>query len=253
MIDSLIADTLLFIQQSFTPSTHWLAKKSEIDLRVERKPEKPQIPTQQKIPIPLLKAPIQPALKTSPKEEQQEELPKASSPTPQRSPTLEIESLSLAVKKLFPSFSTSRDIQKPPMIDPEFKRVCLSKVVLFSFREGKESDLFLKNLSQAITSYFTTASVIDIKKWELAHYDFSLFFKETQAKLIIAPASFYQKTLLSPFLKEDPSSSECFLGSSKLLILNPFENYFNNALRKKELWNTLCTILKNSPSMPASS
>lgn len=247
MIDSLITDTLTFIQENFEPDTYWLVKKSEARLQMANKPEKELPPILQKIQIekpPAKEVAVEefiPTPVTPPKE-----------PSRQAAP-LGVNSLSSAVKKLFPTFSTSTEVQKPHLVDPALKKALSSEVVLFSFRESKESDLFLQNLGIAISSHFLPSSLLDVKKWELSEGDFSPFFKESHAKLIIAPASFYKRPSLLPFFKEMPASSERYLGSSKLLLLNPFEDYFNNPLKKKELWHTLCTILKNSLSSSVSS
>ena len=242
-MNSLLTDTLRFLQENFEPDTSFLVKPSQAYLKREKKIAKEQIPNKvASIPLP---APPPP-----PKEEEKEkpEAPLFSKAVEKEAikPSLGVESLSSAIKDLFPSFTTHKEPPKDKdlRVDPAYKKVLQAEVVLFSFREGKESDLFLQNISLAITSHFAPAAVLDVKKWELLEEHFDLFFKQGKAKFFITSETLYKKPSLLPFLKEIPSSHERFLSDRPLLLLHPFESYFNNPLQKKELWNTLCTSLK---------
>ncbi len=245
-MNSLLNDTLRFLQENFEPDASLLVKPSQVHLKRAKKVAKePAPPVFKTASIPL------PAPPPPPKEEEKEKpqaplFSKAVEKEPVVKPTLGIESLSSAIKDLFPGFTTHKEPPKDKdlRVDPIYKKVLQAEVVLFSFREGKESDLFLQNISLAITSHFTSAAVLDVKKWELVEEHFDLFFKQGKAKFFIASETLYKKSCLLPFLKEIPASSERFLSDRPLLILQPFESYFNNPLQKKELWNTLCTALK---------
>lgn len=245
-MNSLLADTLRFLEESFEPGASFLVKPSQVHLKRAKKIEKEPLPVSKKtasIPLPVLPPP--------PKEEEKEkpQAPLFSQAAEKElivKPSLGIESLSSAIKDLFPGFTIHKEPPKDKdlRVDPVYKKVVQADVVLFSFREGKESDLFLKNISLAIISHFTSAAVLDVKKWELLEEHFDLFFKQGKAKFFIASETLYQKSCLLPFLKEIPSSAERFLSNRPLLLLRSFESYFNNPLQKKELWNTLCTALK---------
>jgi hypothetical protein len=241
-MNSLLNDTLRFLEESFEPGANFLVKSSQVHLKRAKKVEKEPLQVPKKIASIPLPAPPPP-----PKEKPQAPLfSKAMEKEPVVKPALGVESLSSAIKDLFPGFTTHKEPPKDKdlRVDPIYKKVLQAEVVLFSFREGKESDLFLQNISLAITSHFTPAAVLDVKKWELVEEHFDLFFKQGKAKFFIGSETVYKKSYLLPFLKEIPSSSQRFLSDRPLLLLRPFESYFNNPLQKKELWNTLCTALK---------
>lgn len=247
----LLADTLRFLEENFSPSHRWIISPKQHLLLQKKTPEPiaapPQIVKQlsaEKSPVPVKKEEaISPNI--------DKEVP---TPIVSGSP-LGIENLSKAVKDLFPEFSTQI---KPPQekdffLDPSYKKAIKAQVVLFSFREGKESDLFLQNMARALHIYFSSSSILDMKKWEKELQNFTPFFQEAEAKLFIASHALCKKTQLLPFLKENPTSSERFLGNGKLLLLPTFSTYFHDPMQKKELWKTLCTLLNSQAPSQASS
>jgi hypothetical protein len=91
--------------------------------------------------------------------------------------------------------------------------------------------------------HFPSSAIIDMKKWEHQLPNFSPFFQEAEAHVFIASQALYQKPGLLPFLKENPTTSERFLGQGKLYLLPSFETYFHDPMQKKELWEKLCNLL----------
>ncbi len=246
----LLADTLRFLQENFDPSTSWISSPEKAQLLQKKKPSTASPPT----PIAALPS-LDKKIVLEKKEEMipvvEKEIPKpifATSP-------LGVEDLSKAVKDLFPQFSTQ---MQPPQenvffLDPAYKRALKAHIVLFSFREGKESDLFLQNLCRALHVYFSSATILDMKKWEKELSNFDPFFQEAEARLFIASHTLCKKPQLLPFLKENPASSQRFLGKGRLLLLPTFETYFQDPTQKKELWKTLCTLLSSPALTQASS
>jgi len=264
-MNHLLTDTLRFLQENFEEDTSWTVKSSQMHLKEKRKvvmdpkpapaPKAITLPTPQKVEqstaqqptaLPVAEPVIQPVVQPV-----AQETPKPIMPgTP-----LKVESLSSAIKELFPQFSTNAQLPKDKdlRVNPVYKRVLKADVILFSFREGKDTDLFLQNISSAINSHFASSTVFDVKRWEISGESFELFFKQINAKLFICSEALYNRSSLLPFLKEIPSSSEKFLGPSKLILLQPFDTYFSNPLQKKELWKNLCATLKKiTPSQESS-
>jgi hypothetical protein len=260
-MNHLLADTLRFLQENFEDNTTWSVKADQMHLKEKQpstlnspakliSPQKtlPPSPSIQKNPVSKFTAKV---IAETPIEVLSLDPPKPIIPD---SP-LKVEFLSSAVKELFPLFATN---PQPPSdkdlrVNPVYKRVLKSEVILFSFREGKETDLFLQNISLAINSHFCSSTVFDVRKWETSGESFDLLFKQSEAKLLICSEALYKQSSLLPFLKEIPSSSQKFLGSRKLILLQPFDNYFNNPLLKKELWKNLCaTLSKITPSQESS-
>ncbi len=257
-MNSLLANTLRFLQENFDEKTTWMVKPSQThlkNLKPAKKIEEVPVAPVKRASIPLSPPPPPPPPREEEKKEPylavEKERPK---PISQNTP-LGVDSLSDAVKGLFPQFTTHKDMPKDKdlRVDPVYKKLVHAEVVLFSFREGKESDLFLQNIHLAISAHFGSSAVLDVKKWELLEGNFDLLFKQAHAKLFIASDALYKKPSLLPFLKEIPSSSERFLNDKPLVLLQPFENYFNHPLQKKDLWKTLCATLKKSSSSQASS
>ncbi len=240
-MNHLLADTLRFLQETFEADTSWPVESAQMYLKKKRKivdaPKPASTPTPKATTSPPPKV-MQPATQLAAKETPKPLMPSA---------PLKVESLSSAVKELFPQFPTN--VQPPEdkdlRVNPIYNRILKAEVVLFSFREGKETDLFLQNISLAINSHFSSSAVFDVKKWEISGEHFELFFKQVKAKLFICSQALYDRPSLLPFLKEIPSSSEKFLGPGKLTLLQPFETYFNDSLQKKELWKNLCATLSN--------
>ena len=169
--------------------------------------------------------------------------------------TLNFEALRDAVHKTFPSFVIKKTIPDDRLAylrENEWKEEGLQvEVVLLSFHESVESDLFLQNIAQAISSYFSSAQVIDAQQWG-KQKKWDLFFEKNQAKLVLSSPQLLKQAFLLPYYKEIPSTTERFFGSIRLHMLSSLDSYFKNPSQKKDLWQALCAILKNL-NMPVSS
>ena len=234
----LLTEAIRFLEDSFAPSFSWITSPIEAELLRKKPPEIVKQLTLEKREDPLLFS-------------QEKEMAK---PIIQGS-SLGVQDLSNAIKNLFPEFSTKTTPpeEKEFFQEISYKKALKAHVVLFSFREGKSSDLFLQNISRALQVYCPSSAIIDMKKWEHALSNCAPFFQEAEACLFIASQALYKKPQLLPFLKENPASSERFLGKGKFFLLPPFETYFNDPMQKKELWNTLCNLLSSPALSQASS
>lgn len=168
-------------------------------------------------------------------------------------PILTFSDFSKPLHRLFPYFLLK---ENPPddrtalaMSNPSYIQALEADVVIFTFQETPESDVFLQNIAQAITRYHTPASIFFVASCKTED-ELSLFLEQMQAKLVLASSTLMQKKLFLPFIKELPASSEYFLHESRLILLEPFTYYFTHPQKKKVLWQTLCTLLK-SPNTPA--
>lgn len=246
----LLADTIHFIEENFPSTTHWIVPAEKFELLQKKAPKKAD-------PV-VIEHPPQIVKRPAPEKKEEVLSPVIEKENPKQavaSAPLVVEDLSKVIKDLFPTFSTQKEPpqEKEFFLDPSYKKALKAQVVLFSFREGKASDLFLQNMSRAINVYFDGATVVDMQKWEKGLQSFTSFFQETEASVFIASQALYQKPQLLPFLKENPISSERFLGKGKLLLLPAFEIYFHDPMQKKELWKTICTLLNTHARLQASS
>lgn len=251
--DALIQQALCFVKENLGPNIELLAQKHQIKTKkptplpkkIEHTPPSftPTISekkTQQK-PIPLPEI----------LEEQAVEPKK----TLQERPPLSFTDFSKPLHRLFPQFLLK---ETPPddrtalaMANPSYIQALEADVVIFSFQETPESDLFLQNIGRAISHYHTPASLFFVASCKTEN-ELSLFLEEMHAKVVLAPNTLLQKKLFLPFIKELPVSSEYYLHKSRLILLEPFTHYFTQPQQKKALWQTLCNLLK-SPNTPASS
>ena len=236
----LLSDLIYLLQEEFEPKKSFFVSPSQIHLKQEGK----------KKPLPIKVA--QPPISTPPLEKKTPILKEEKIEAPPPPVIASVDHLSLSVKKLFPGFAIRDSIPKESDLDQTHRKILGAQVVLFSFREGKETDLFLQSIQQAITSHFAPAGVLDVKKWENKE-SLELFFKQSKADVVIAPMSLYTNASMLPYLKEIPNTGERFLGSSRLLLLKPFHQYFEQPSLKKELWHHLCAMLRTLKNTQASS
>lgn len=243
---SLLSDAILFLKESHHPKTSWTVKKEQVvSVKPAIKPPPPKETIVKPIAIALEKPPqqvVKQALEPIKEIPVKEPPPKSPLLKPiDESLPLPFEELSKNLLKLFPQFS----IKSEPVSDKTaYVELLQAKILIFSFKEGKESDVFLENIQKAINAYHVPAKLFDMSK-SGTEEELAVFFQEMQASLILASPALTKKKYFLPFLKELPATSERFLGRGRLLLLEPFETYFTNPEKKKALWQTLCAILKN--------
>src|SRR3989339_2177567 len=132
----LLTDTLRFLKENFDEDTSWIVPPSLSHLKNQ------SLKVKEPLIAPFQKIEITPPLKEEKKEEPFVPVDKTISENPktivQTSP-LGIDSLSSAVKGLFPQFTTHKTAprDKNLRIDPVYKKLLQAEVILFSFREGK--------------------------------------------------------------------------------------------------------------------
>ena len=249
--DLLITQALHLLKESLSPHSEFLVPKRYIKTikpstllkKVEVAPSIPffhpiiERKTKEK-PTLLPEAPLQ-------------KVPEKEKATQER-PHLSFLDFSKPLQRLFPYFLLK---ETPPddktalaMANPSYVQALEADVVIFTFKDSPESDLFLQNISLAITRYHTPSSIFFVPTCKTDD-ELSLFLEKMQAKLVLAPSNLLQKKLFLPFIKELPVTQEHFIHKSRLILLEPFTHYFTHPQKKKALWQTLCNFL----STPASS
>ena len=252
---TLLSDTIRLLKENFDKETSWTVKASYVKplntppISKKTSPNPTIYPTS--IPIKKFeekkKIEVVPSQKKEQEQEQEQEL-KTSTLEKKQEQLLPLEDLSKRLLKSFPQFSIRKNIlsDKIPYIN-----ALETDCIVFSFKEGKESDLFLNNLQKALANHHSSACFFDATSG-IPPEELEMFFEQAQAKLVIASSAILKNKALLPFLKEIPATSEWFIGKSRLFILESFTSYFTNPLKKKALWQTLCAILKSRNTQASS-
>ena len=160
------------------------------------------------------------------------------------------EEMKKQVMKILPSITIARDIpsvEDAILLSESWKQPTKqADVLIFSFSESPETDIFLTNIKKAIEAHFCSCSLLNAKVWE-EKKDWTPFFTIHKPKLIIAsPEIFKTKELLS-FYKENTASKERFLHAHPFMLLLSLSQYLKFPEQKKDLWNNLCNQLKKTP------
>ncbi len=250
--DALIKQALSLLKESLSPQGEFLVQKRHIKaIKTAISPKKVELVAH----TPFFEPIIERKTNKKPTLLQEVLIQKAVEPekTLKEKPILAFADFTKPLHRLFPYFLLK---ENPPddrtalaMSNPSYIQALEADVVIFTFQETPESDLFLQNIGQAITRYHTPASIFFVASCKTED-ELSLFLEQMRAKLVLAPPILMQKKLFLPFVKELPVSSEYFLHKSRLVLLEPFTHYFTHPQKKKVLWQTLCTLLK-SPNTPA--
>ncbi|MES2199695.1 MAG: hypothetical protein V4489_05970 [Chlamydiota bacterium] len=248
----LITQAISFIKENLPPDSRMLVPKRYI--KAIKPPASPK--KVEKIePAPFFQPIIERKTKEKPVLLQEALIEKAPEKATKERPLLSFADFNKILQRFFPYFilkeSPPDDRTALAMSNPSYIQALEADVVIFSFQESQESDLFLQNISQAITRYHTPASIFFVASCKTED-ELSLFLEQMQAKVVLTTSAVLQKKLFLPFIKELPVSSEHYLHKSRMILLEPFTHYFTHPQKKKALWQTLCTLLKN-PNMPASS
>lgn len=246
LFSSFLSDAIQYLKDSYDPKDSLLVSKEFIAsspktstlIKQELKQIEPIVQTP-------LAQPQAPRIKITkpPKPLQPQELEAVVETTPPseewKESFLPFEDLVQKIRKKFPAFS----VETETLSDYNGLLPVLTKdVLILSFREGKESDLFLLNVGNAIERSFSSTGVWNATKCD-SQEDVKLLLEMGQAKLIISSPKILQHPLFLTSIKEIPSTASRFLGKSTLLLLEPFDHYFTNPLQKKILWQTICTHL----------
>ncbi len=248
---NLLSDAIFWLKESYAPDTSLLVSKEQV-ITVSKQTQvsapKKQIAQQTEAPPQILLARTK-STKAPPPLQKETSLTKdLPSPLVEKENLIPFAELFQKTQKYFPGFSLEKEL----LSDHKGLLPVLHKTSLvLSFREGRESDVFLHNVCKAMERSFASAGLWDATQCSSTE-ELQLLLEQVKAKIILAPVSLLQNPIFLPFIKEIPSSSSRFLGKSKLLVLEPFENYFTNPLQKKILWHTICTHL-TIPNTPSSS
>ncbi len=248
----LLSDVIRLLKENCDKSTSWTVKAEQVKPIKPKSTSTPQSlssappPTipQEKKKIEIVALPIA----TPPVKKEKEPESKGQHVEKKQEQLLPFEDLSQKLLKSFPQFSVKKDTlsDKVPYLN-----TLEAECIVFSFKENKESDLFLNNLQKALENHHASSCFFNAASG-IPPEELDMFFEQAQAKLIIASSVILKNPLFLPFLKEIPASSEWFLGKSRLFILEPFSSYFTNPQKKKALWQTLCAILKSRSTQASS-
>lgn len=248
---ALLSDAIRLLKENFDHDTTLTVKAEQVktvkaiplpslSLQIRHTPSTPPSAT-----IPEEKRKIE---VTIPVKKEKEAEPKILPVEKKQEQALPFEDLSKKLLKSFPQFTVKKDTLSDKI---PYLSALETECIVFSFREGKESDLFLNNLQKALENHHSSSCFFDVTSG-IPSEELEMFFEQVQAKLIVASPSILKNPALLPFLKEIPASSEWFLGKSRLFILEPFTSYFTNPQKKKALWQTLCAILKSRSTQASS-
>lgn len=147
------------------------------------------------------------------------------------------ETLKEKMETRLPSLKT---VEKIPSFHKPITLHC--EIVLLSTEKDAEEELFLNNLIQAISQHLTPAQKISIQTLEKEN------IKEVPRdtlKLFIASYDVFSSSYFLSSLKHLPQENRYYFLDIPLIALEPFHNYVNAFVKKKQLWNLLCQMFKS--------
>jgi hypothetical protein len=151
------------------------------------------------------------------------------------------------VEKTFPHFAlreTIPDDAHAKKMSRLWEETYLSaQIVVIAFGEVGPGLNFLKNVTQAIHTLIAPAQLIEGATFEKEKgWDF-LLNSPTLKYVISSPWSSWKSTSLNAHYRQNGSTQEQFLGSQKLLLLEPSFIYLKNPEQKRKLWQLISTQL----------
>ncbi|MBM3198097.1 MAG: hypothetical protein FJZ58_02425 [Chlamydiae bacterium] len=247
---TLISDALTYLRETFPRDASWIVSPGHplllsLPLSSVRKDPPPLSP---RPPISRSKS-LLPVQEKNPPVEEVEEKVNGQEETPQVQEQISsFTDLFAIMHKRYPSFKLRQEILDDTT---PFLRLTQKTFLVFSFSENPASNLFLRNLQQALGGHLSKEqgeAALLIWEKDLFAKDLVDFFAKSKARLIIASPHVLQIAELRPFLVYHPTTNQYMLGPSSLLLLHPFTDYFTHSSYKKDLWKVLSNFL-----MPPSS
>ncbi|MBP7074247.1 MAG: hypothetical protein KBA81_02555 [Rhabdochlamydiaceae bacterium] len=240
-MDSLIQDTLDYLKEVAKTTPYLFATQEEVDYFTPRQSKPKPIVTSSPLPLPKkrVEAPAAP---------QKVEFP----PTPPPKPPVIVEKkqlneMRLVIEKTFPELAlreTILDDAHAKKMSRLWEETYLSaQIVVIAFGEVGAGLDFLKNVVDAIDRLIAPAELIDGAALE-KEQGWDLLLKSPSLKgVLCSPWSSWKSTSLSKYYKQNGATQEQFLGSQKLLLLEPSLSYLKNPDRKRKLWQLINTQL----------
>ncbi len=240
----LVRDTARFIKENYAPGDSLL-----VPSRASAPP--PPAPVQKKqtyTPPPKVEIPLPQATPKKVEEPQPTREPLHLQPL--EAPLVEkAEALRELLTKIAPDFA----LRETPPDDTGAQRIRnhwkeetqAAAVVLLSFGETEKELLFYKNIAQAINQSLMPAKLVDGRRLE-KEKKWDSFLESSQLKWILVSQDQLKKGMdLLRHYRENPATSEKFLGQASLLLIAPPATYFKQPGLKRTLWETLCTRLSS--------
>ncbi|HEY5259188.1 MAG TPA: hypothetical protein VIJ46_00955 [Rhabdochlamydiaceae bacterium] len=243
----LVSDTARFLKENYAPGDSLL-----VPSRAPAPP--PPAPVQKKqtyIPPPKSEAPLAAQKKV-------EEAPPPQ-PLPVREP-LHLQPLEApliekaeALRELLAKVAPDFALKETPPDDTGAQRIRnhwkeemqAAAVVILSFGETEKELLFYKNIAQAINQSLLPAKLVDGRRLE-KEKKWDSFLESSQLKWILISQDQLKKGMdLLRHFRENPATSEKFLGQASLLLIAPPATHFKQPGLKRTLWETLCTRLSS--------
>lgn len=254
-MDILIQDAIRLLKEEaqITPSVlataeeavyfHSISSRIELSASLQREPIKVQAPP----PITAIKPKAAPPTLpiTMPPAEKVDPLP-APKPQIEKKNFAELRSW---VQKILPELSLRETIPS----DALAKRMsCLwektylsAHVVIIAFGEVGIGMEFLKQVTSAIDKLLVPAQLIEGTNLEKERGWDLLLSSPSLKTVICSPWASWKTTSLAKYYRQNGSTGEQFLGSYKLLLLEPSLIYLKHPDRKRELWKMLSTHLSS--------
>lgn len=153
------------------------------------------------------------------------------------------------VQKIFPEWALREVIPDDALAQRASRlweeRYLTAQVVVIAFGEVGAGVEFLKQVTSAIDRLLMPAQLIEGSIFEKEQgWDFLLSSSSLQW-VICSPWPSWKTTTLAQYYRQNGATGEQFLGSHRLLLLEPSPLYFKHPDRKRELWNILNTRLSS--------
>ncbi len=116
----------------------------------------------------------------------------------------------------------------------------LPEIALLFPHYGKEEDLFLTQVSQAIHHHFSSSRMIDLKKIEKSSQAEMLFQAKKVKWIITTKNVLHSSPFLLKRLRQIQQTGESFLHDVPLILIEDPSLYLKNPELKRDLWKTLC-------------
>lgn len=244
---------LAFLQQNHSPGGGIFLSKQQADRllgkqrgrRIDSAPDR--IPDLPSVPLVSFSSPVPDLPKeTQPAPEEILPAPKIPRSSLKERSEIAFAEMERTVHTLFPRFqvipSPPDDMSAKAMSDPGYLKALAAETVFFIGEERDEEERFLHAISGAISQYFGSTAFFRITGPTRQEH-ISLFLRHKKASLLLASQVACNHKALLPFVKEIPASRETFIGTSRVIVLQPLTAYFSDPEQKKNLWHMLCNLL----------
>lgn len=247
--EALIRDTLTFLKESFSKDHQFFVSPAYPKTLIKKVIAKEELaPTPAATAIVFQKTPRKSSEKTPAPTVPLETL--IPPPSKERS-SLPVQSCKTLVQRLFPQMVFQENPPADNLVgavnSAPFQKALQAKILFLTLTE----DPFAESVQKAISIYLSPCTLLATSLCG-AEDEILFLLKNMQADLVIVPSDLVRTKTFLPFLRELPATSEYFLGTSPLLIIEPLRSYHSNPQQKKTLWQTLCKTFSSRSTLPSS-